>query len=97
MTNQKLRATVKRLTLMTRIRRRLAEDGMVLKASGIQQLRTLGMFYVVQGHDLVEHGINDLAAYARKLGVLRDWERLVGERDKVEDRPALHLSSDPSP
>ncbi len=66
--------------LVQRIKRKLATEGRYLVANrGAKARAELGAYSVVNGrhgYQYVFEGVADLAAYGRKLGALREWERL---------------------
>jgi len=67
--------------LMQRLNRALRpRDEMVRQARGDRARQDLGDFYVVDAHRnvVVRQGI-DLEAFAREMGVLKGYERLVGD------------------
>jgi hypothetical protein len=66
--------------LYQRLNRKLAGKGLVLKASRGGRARTeVGSFYVIdtERNTVVVHHVN-LEAYGRELGVLAQWERVIG-------------------
>jgi len=66
--------------LIARINRALAKEGKVLRLSrGNAERSGLGYAYILDAvHNVVEaHGIEDLSALAREVGVLKDFEELT--------------------
>ena len=71
---------VTRRALLERTRRRLAKDAITFHVAHPNStvLRETGPFYLVDAHNHVTGPqINDLATYARELGVLRPFEKLA--------------------
>ena len=86
MAQRKTNPPVSEHTLMVRVWRVLVPLGLALKASRSRvQIKTMGKYFIVDVNrqSVVQGQINDLAAYARKLGALRPWEHLQRERDRA--------------
>jgi hypothetical protein len=67
-------------TLLVRVNRLLAKDGMVLKKSkGVEAISSVGQFYLLNSKtgQIVETKI-DLEKFGRKKGVFKPWEQIDG-------------------
>lgn len=74
-----MQKTVSERALMARINRKLDEDGEKLKKARQSEQAELGNYYVVSENQntVTAHGIDDLEAWARDLGVLKPFETLA--------------------
>jgi hypothetical protein len=69
-------APVSMRALITRINRKLRDDGEVLKAARSERVASsVGLFFTVRRNKIASQGVNP-EALARELGVLSDWEHV---------------------
>jgi hypothetical protein len=62
--------------ILTRVNRKLAIEGQVLHTAREPRRRELGMHYVVGSGGVVRTNV-DAEEFARELGVLRQYEKIV--------------------
>lgn len=77
MIKQLAKVPVTARALLQRVNRKLAPSQQILKAAMGRERDSLGDYYVVdiKSSGVRESGV-DLAALARRLGVMREWETL---------------------
>ena len=72
------KAPVTLRAVIARINRRLAADGLVLRAARGAAVRRDGAYYLVDTkRNVITPLEQDLEAYARKIAALAAWEELV--------------------
>jgi hypothetical protein len=79
MLRQQQRVPVTPGALVQRLNRRLRLDGKQLRSARSRKVeQALGRFFIVQGDSIIDHHV-DVGALARKLGVTRGYDIVLGE------------------